>query len=372
MDLYGGFEDDQYYESGRFNPDDYITSATSSSGDSGGAVRTLLNHPFTPLVLPCVTPRFVPTCTGEMLGSLGVIAAKYGLPVQSHLSESVGEVAWVKDLHPDCSNYASVYQKYGLLNEHCIMAHCCHSDAAERQLLAECNTAIVHCASSNFCLDSGVLDVHGCVAQGIRVGMGTDVAGGYSSSMLDALRQSIIASKVIMFEARGDLRSQAPSVTAAVPETVTAVAASGVSEMEVCLKESSSTSSTTNEETGVESDTSATFNAAVSADPVSSDTAIETAAAVKPVPVNKVRPLNYKEAFHLATVGGAEALGMGQVVGNFLPGKKLDCLVVDPAVPHGPFDLFDGEGVSEFFQKFLFLGDDRNIVKVFVDGRQVI
>ena len=54
------------------------------------------------------------------------------------------------------------------------------------------------------------------------------------------------------------------------------------------------------------------------------------------------------------------------------PGKKLDCLIVDPAVANSPFDLFDGEGPSEFFQKFLFLGDDRNIVSVYVDGRQVL
>ena len=83
MDLYGNFEDDDFYASGKFDPADYAVSATSgssASSDSGAAVTTLLNQPFTPLVLPCVTPRFVPTCTGEMLASLGAMAAKYGLP----------------------------------------------------------------------------------------------------------------------------------------------------------------------------------------------------------------------------------------------------------------------------------------------------
>ena len=45
--------------------------------------------------------------------------------------------------------------------------------------------------------------------------------------------------------------------------------------------------------------------------------------------------LTYREAFYLATQGGAEVLGMGNIVGNFLPGKKLDCLVVDVAAPGG-------------------------------------
>jgi hypothetical protein len=71
-------------------------------------------------------------------------------------------------------------------------------------------------------------------------------------------------------------------------------------------------------------------------------------------------------------VGGAEVLGMGSVVGNFLPGKKLDCLVVDPRVPGGPFDVFPGEDFSAMFQKFLFLGDDRNIITIFVDGKKVL
>ena len=63
---------------------------------------------------------------------------------------------------------------------------------------------------------------------------------------------------------------------------------------------------------------------------------------------------------------------MGAVVGNFLPGKKLDCLVVNPEVSGGPFDIFQGEDASAKFQKFLFLGDDRNIESIFVDGRKVV
>lgn len=63
---------------------------------------------------------------------------------------------------------------------------------------------------------------------------------------------------------------------------------------------------------------------------------------------------------------------MDQVFGNFLPGKKLDCLVVDVSDPSGPIDTFEGETISNHFEKFLYLGDDRNIKYVIVDGRVVL
>jgi cytosine/adenosine deaminase-related metal-dependent hydrolase len=401
MDNYG-FEEDEYYESGRFRaPGESGARQSASSNANGGSrrtapmsgvkaanstssrapnaddvVTTLLNRPFTPRVMPCVTPRFVPTCTPEMLGSLGQLAARYGLPVQSHLSESVNEIAWVKELHPDCFNYAGVYQKYGLLNEHCIMAHCCHSDAAERALLARCGTSVVHCANSNFSLDSGVLNVHGCLEEGIKVGLGTDVAGGYSPSMLDAIRQSIIASKVVLFESRGDLDPDKVIVAVSSNDAVNAAAAA-VSATASAKDDAHASSGTTSRESthteGAElTDASPHTPHSAVDNPTTSVPLGEVPGTPAGAVVRKARTLSYKEAFHLATVGGAQALGMGDVVGNFLPGKKLDCLIIDPAVPQGPFDCFDGEGPLEWFQKFLFQGDDRNIVAVYVDGRQVI
>jgi guanine deaminase len=82
---------------------------------------TLLNNPDAPLVLPCVTPRFVPTCTSESMQGLGKVSHKYGLPVQSHLSESLNEIAFVKSLHPEASTYAGVYEVNGLLHQGAIM-----------------------------------------------------------------------------------------------------------------------------------------------------------------------------------------------------------------------------------------------------------
>ena len=114
--------------------------------------RSLLNSVDAPLVLPCVTPRFVPTCTAESMMGLGVISHKYGLPVQSHLSESLNEIAFVKSLHPDATTYAGIYNDFKLLHWGSIMGHCIHCSEEELELLKSTNTSTVNCASSNFLL----------------------------------------------------------------------------------------------------------------------------------------------------------------------------------------------------------------------------
>ena len=100
------------------------TEVRKGEYDSAAAFTTrptLLNDSNAPLVLPCITPRFVPTCTAESLNGLGKISHKYGMPVQSHLSESLNEIAFVKSLHPEANTYASVYEVNGLLHKGAIM-----------------------------------------------------------------------------------------------------------------------------------------------------------------------------------------------------------------------------------------------------------
>ena len=60
-----------------------------------------LHSSLPPLVRPIITPRFVPSCTPELLKACGELADKYQLPVQSHLSENVSEIAWVAELEPE-------------------------------------------------------------------------------------------------------------------------------------------------------------------------------------------------------------------------------------------------------------------------------
>eukprot|EP01038_Epipyxis_sp_PR26KG_P004073 gene4073-5818_t len=357
---------------------DFLLDCNTNSNGLG--IKSLLNKPYTPLVLPCVTPRFVPTCTPEMMERLGAIAKKYGLPVQSHMSESPGEIAWVADLHPDCATYASVYEKYGLLNENVYMAHCCHSGEEERSLLKKTGASVVHCASSNFNLGSGVMDVRAFLKDGIKVAFGTDVAGGHSASMLDTIRLSIVASRVTEINARQQPVSKTNSKSGGsdvVSSGSTSVDCKSLgddaSDSGPLSLDESSIDNNMYDESSIRNIQTIQSNEmkSDSISPDLTDVKSDTDTSSQTAPEN-YQSLNYKEAFHLATVGGAEVLGMGNVVGNFMPGKKLDCIIVDVNAANGPIDLFGGESALELFQKFLFLGDDRNIQNVFVNGRQVI
>ena len=68
---------------------------------------------------------------------MGALAAERNLPVQSHLSENQAEIAWVRQLHPDCAQYWETYAKYGLWNDRTVMAHCVWSDSRERTAMRE-------------------------------------------------------------------------------------------------------------------------------------------------------------------------------------------------------------------------------------------
>jgi len=100
-------------------------------------------------VSPVITPRFLPTCTKELLSGLGKLAAKHSVAVQSHLSESVDEVAFSASLFPNLSD-AQAFCAAGLLSSPCVvMAHCVHLQRGEEELLREHGCAIAHCPLSN-------------------------------------------------------------------------------------------------------------------------------------------------------------------------------------------------------------------------------
>lgn len=146
-------------------------------------------------ILPIITPRFVPTCSEKLLQGLGELAHKYSVKIQSHLSENTSEVDLVKEMYPDCENYASVYDKFSLL-QGSIMAHCVQSDDLELELLKKRSVFIAHCAQSNTNLCSGIAPVKKMLKLGLNIGLGTDVAGGSSLSVMRAAVDAIMASKL--------------------------------------------------------------------------------------------------------------------------------------------------------------------------------
>ena len=155
--------------------------------------------------LPIITPRFIPSCSDTLMEGLAGIQRDYSLPVQSHLSENLREIEWVKELCPASENYTGAYDNYGLLGEKTIMAHCVWSSEKEMDLLAERKTYIAHCPQSDTNLSSGIAPVRRFLEKGIPLGLGSDIAGGVHSSIFRAMTDAIQVSKLrrVMGQNRG-------------------------------------------------------------------------------------------------------------------------------------------------------------------------
>jgi len=147
---------------------------------------------------PILTPRFVPACSDPMLEGLGKIRQQYQLPVQSHLSENQNEVAMVKKLCPWAEFYGDVYDRFGLFGgeEKAIMVHCVWSVPEEIDRIRERGVFVAHCPESNMNLLSGIAPIRTYLDAGIRVGLGSDVAGGSSISLFRAMMQAVQVSKL--------------------------------------------------------------------------------------------------------------------------------------------------------------------------------
>lgn len=148
--------------------------------------------------MPILTPRFTPSCSDELMENLKKIQMYYQIPVQSHLSENLGEIAWVKELCPWSEFYGDAYDRFGLFGADCktVMAHCVYSGKEEQQRMKENGVFIAHCPESNMNLSSGVAPVRTFLEEGLHVGIGSDVAGGSTENLFKAMALAIQASKL--------------------------------------------------------------------------------------------------------------------------------------------------------------------------------
>ena len=144
-----------------------------------------------------ITPRFSPTCSPQQLQRAGqLLAESPGVYMHTHLSENLSEVAWVKDLFPECEDYLDTYDQAGLLGRRSVFAHCVHLEDREWERMAETGSNIAFCPTSNMFLGSGLFDLERAVRQQVRVGLGTDIGGGTSFSILQTLNE---AYKILQF-----------------------------------------------------------------------------------------------------------------------------------------------------------------------------
>ena len=135
-----------------------------------------------------ITPRFAVTSSDEQLTAAGRLADEFpDVHVHTHLAENDDEVEFVRQQFPDSRSYLQVYESFGLVRERSVFAHCLRLDRADREVLAERGGSIAFCPSSNLFLGSGLFDLQSASDHSIRVGIGSDVGGGTSLSILRTL-----------------------------------------------------------------------------------------------------------------------------------------------------------------------------------------
>lgn len=233
------------------------------------------------LVRPILTPRFIPSCTPEMLKALGDFAMSHNLKVQSHLSENKGEIAWVKELEPESTCYGDAYNRYNLFGQTpTLMAHCCYTEGEELELMRKNQVFVVHCPTSNCNLGSGKSPVRNFLENNIPVALGSDVSGGHDLSIFKMMVYAIQVSK--LWYTRSD--KQMPFLT-------------------------------------------------------------------------------LPEVFYMATKSGGSFFGK---VGSFEPGYEFDALIIDDAeLNHDNYSLL------ERLERFIYIGDDRQIEHRYVRGKRI-
>lgn len=278
------------------NAPDYYRDATveSSLSDTQDCIAHMRKiDPEGKLVKHVLTPRFAITCEDALLAGLGEIArSNPDLPIQTHFNEAEQEMSFTKTLFPTFDNEADLYDHFGLLTKRSILAHCCYVSEYELGRLKELGCGVAHCPISNMTVGGGFMaaPVREFLRRDIKVGLGTDSGGGFSSSILDAMRQALVASnaKEVMSNGRD-------------------------------------------------------------------------------------KGLSIDEVFYLATLGGARVCCLDEKIGNFAVGKEFDALLIDAnsEKPGVMTILEDQDTTKTIFDKFIMTGDDRNIKKVFVRGRQV-
>jgi len=151
-----------------------LRESTSASLDESAALIKRWHGRVGGRLRYAYAPRFVLSCTDDLLREVGLQARARGVGIHTHASENVGEVALVRQRFG--KDNIVVLDELGLLGEHCCIAHCIHLSAEERALLAKRGAHVCHCPSSNLKLASGICQVPELIAAGVAVALGADGA----------------------------------------------------------------------------------------------------------------------------------------------------------------------------------------------------
>lgn len=143
--------------------------------------------------LYAVTPRFAPTSTPAQLKAAARLWHEHpGVYLQTHLSENIGELAWVKELFPESKSYLDVYEQFELFGPRAIFGHCIHLEENDFRSFSQGSASMAHCPTSNLFLGSGFFKLYEAKKEErpVKLGLGTDVGGGTSFSILETLNEA--------------------------------------------------------------------------------------------------------------------------------------------------------------------------------------
>jgi guanine deaminase len=145
------------------------------------------------LVHPTITPRFIPSCTDDLLTALGELASETGCHVQTHCSESDWEVAHVTERLGTSDTVA--LDKFGLLTEKTVLAHSNFISDSDMVQMAQKGAAVAHCPLSNTYFANAIFPTRRAMEHDVEIGLGSDISGGFSPSIFDAARAALVASR---------------------------------------------------------------------------------------------------------------------------------------------------------------------------------
>lgn len=146
-------------------------------------------------VQPVITPRFIPSCTDELLSGLGELAATLQCPIQTHCSESDWEHGYVMQRLGMSDTEALA--DFGLLNRHTVLAHSNFISERDMSVIQEAGSGIAHCPLSNSYFADSVFPLRRALDKSLRVGLGTDIAGGHSASLFNSCQHAVAASRLL-------------------------------------------------------------------------------------------------------------------------------------------------------------------------------
>ncbi len=177
-------------------PDYYRdASATRAVAETRSVINYIRALPGNDRVLPVITPRFIPSCTDAALAGLGALAQECGCHVQTHCSESDWAHGYALDRYGKTDTAA--LDSFGLLGRKTVLAHSVFLTDDDMATVRAAGAGVAHCALSNMYFGNAVFPLRRALEKGLHVGLGTDISGGPSGSMLEACRATAQASRML-------------------------------------------------------------------------------------------------------------------------------------------------------------------------------